>query len=965
MRAHKQMRMTKYWLKKPLASLLIPALLILGIIPLFLLGWYGIRATTDALIQHEINERKLTTLSKAADVKRFLQGAKSDTLFLSKTPPIQGIIRSRSGQEFDAKQNSYYEQCVSHLEIIFRELARAKPHYLQLRFIDETGQELVRINSKDLKTIHSELQNKAKRPYFIQTMKLQEGQTHVSPLDLNIEHGKIQIPHTPVIRYATPVFDEENKNNRKGIVIINISAQPLLDQIKEEKKHDLGKTFLVNHEGFYLAHPEESKEWGADLGTDQQLDRDYPKETASSILSGKAGVLSQGFDDIFVYQPIVPDPLHPEKFWVVVQLTPKESFASQSVAFKRFCALLILLGGAFISMIFLFYIFRVARPIKKIIDADLAVAQGEEHDIEIPEAEIPYNEIGQIMRSRNEMIAALNQAKGEMKRLMQREKELAAIEADQKRVQELQQLDEKLEKEIAERKKAKEKLEISQVRFQEILSSVGDAVVSINEEQKIILFNEQAEEIFEYKSKEIIGKPIETLIPHRFRENHREHVTQFAAKKISQKRLGERGRPLFGVRKNGEEFEAEITISKTKIEGKWVFTAIVRDISERKLLEEQFLQAQKMESIGQLAGGIAHDFNNQLIVITGYSQMLLSALDPDDPKRWDIEQIKKAGERSTHLTQQLLSFSRRQIISPKNINLNELILNMDKMLGWIIGEEIELVTLPASQLGIVKADPAQIEHVLVNLVVNARDAMPQGGKLTLTTANVLLDQKYAESHQGVTPGEYVLLCVNDTGVGMSPEAKAHIFEPFFTTKGKERGTGLGLATCYGIVKQNGGVISVYSEPGHGTTIKLYFPRVKEAADILPGPEKTKELPRGNETILLVEDENSVRELTSKILRQQGYNVLEAANGEEALRKAKKHDQKIHLLLADVIMPQMGGKELADQIESFLPKTKVLFMSGYTDNAIGQHGVLKPNIAFIQKPFSAAALAFKIRELLDK
>jgi CheY-like chemotaxis protein len=383
-------------------------------------------------------------------------------------------------------------------------------------------------------------------------------------------------------------------------------------------------------------------------------------------------------------------------------------------------------------------------------------------------------------------------------------------------------------------------------------------------------------------------------------------------------------------------------------------------------LQEQLRQSQKIEAVGQLAGGIAHDFNNLLTVIKGYSQLSLLDLKESDPLWENIQEIQKATQRATDLTRQLLAFSRRQILDLKVLDLNTLLQDLNKMLHRILGEDIELTTLLAKDLGRVKIDPGQIEQVVMNLAVNARDAMPMGGKLTIETANVELDEEYARAHIGVTPGRYVRLSVSDTGFGMSKEVKEKVFEPFFTTKEKGKGTGLGLSTVYGIVKQIGGNIWVYSELNQGTTFKIYLPRVEEEATFLRHRDDTEILPQGRETVLLVEDDPSVRGFVVQVLRRQGYTVLEATNGKEALRVVQEEaGRKIHLLLTDVVMPQMGGKELADRLKILQPDIKVLFISGYTDNAIVHHGVLEPNINFLQKPFSPTALPRKVREVLDK
>ena len=396
------------------------------------------------------------------------------------------------------------------------------------------------------------------------------------------------------------------------------------------------------------------------------------------------------------------------------------------------------------------------------------------------------------------------------------------------------------------------------------------------------------------------------------------------------------------------------------------------DITERKrtememaTLQEQLRQSQKMEGIGRLAGGIAHDFNNLLTVIRGYSQLSLVELKESNPLKGNIEEIQKASQRAADLTRQLLAFSRRQVMEMKVLDLNILLKNLDKMLRRVIGEDIELLTLLSDDVWRVKADPGQIEQVIMNLAVNAKDAMPSGGRLTIETANAELDDAYARAHIGVTPGRYVMLSASDSGVGMSQEIKERAFEPFFTTKEKSKGTGLGLSTVYGIVKQCEGNIWVYSEPGKGTTFKIYLPRVDEPLEELREKIVGEEPLRGSETLLVVEDEEKVRRLTVEILGRQGYRVLEASHGDEALLIHEKHDGPIHLVLVDVVMPGMSGSELAKRLAFLHPETKILYMSGYTDNAIVHHGVLEKGVNYVQKPFTMDALARKVREVLDK
>ncbi len=421
-------------------------------------------------------------------------------------------------------------------------------------------------------------------------------------------------------------------------------------------------------------------------------------------------------------------------------------------------------------------------------------------------------------------------------------------------------------------------------------------------------------------------------------------------------------------RKDGSLYEEEAVISPVRDAAGTIinFVSVKRDVTAERQLQRQFLQAQKMDAVGRLAGGVAHDFNNILTAIMGYSERLVQGLDSRHPLQTDAREIERAAYRAARLTRQLLAFSRRQVLQPKVVDLNAIVESMDRMLRRLIGEHIALCSRPAAGLGSVKADVSQIEQVILNLVVNARDAMPDGGKLLIETANVTLNESYAATHPEVVPGDYVMLAVTDTGCGLSDEARRHIFEPFFTTKAQGKGTGLGLATCYGILKQSGGHINVYSELGHGTTFKVYLPCVNAAPDqrLLP-PEQTAAVPRGSEVLLLVEDEPAVRELATLALTDLGYTVLTATNGIEALELVRRRDSgRLDLLVTDVVMPQMGGRELADRLRALRPDTKVLFTSGYTEDAIVNRGVLQPGLAFLQKPYTPGTLARKIRQVLD-
>jgi two-component system cell cycle sensor histidine kinase/response regulator CckA len=417
-------------------------------------------------------------------------------------------------------------------------------------------------------------------------------------------------------------------------------------------------------------------------------------------------------------------------------------------------------------------------------------------------------------------------------------------------------------------------------------------------------------------------------------------------------------------KKDGSLLEVAGISNPIEFHGRRARLVLAHDVTETKRLQAQLLQAQKMEAVGRLAGGVAHDFNNLLGVITGYSGLLLRDLDPQHPGSKRVHQIQRAAERAAGLTRQLLAFSRKQVLQPRILDLNEVVADVERMLRRVIGEDIQLVRLSSAGLDRIRADPGQLEQVLMNLAVNSRDAMPRGGGLILETANVVLDDAYAREHPEVQPGPFVMLSVRDTGEGMDARTQAHLFEPFFTTKEEGKGTGLGLATVFGIVQQSGGSISIDSQLGRGTTCKIYFPRVDAA---LSGPSRvapSAPLSRGTETVALVEDSEPLREMISEILEGGGYTVVECSDPEEALLRIGAQDPAVNLLLTDVVMPGMSGPDLASSVRIARPGIKVLFMSGYTDEAVGLHGVLGAGTRFIQKPFTEDALLLEVRQALD-
>jgi PAS domain S-box-containing protein len=505
------------------------------------------------------------------------------------------------------------------------------------------------------------------------------------------------------------------------------------------------------------------------------------------------------------------------------------------------------------------------------------------------------------------------------------------------------------------------RLELQRQRDQlsAVIEQMAESVVISDKQGQIIYVNPAFEQLTGYSRAEAVGCNPRILKSGRQPDGLYQELWQTIST----------GRIWYGQfvnkKKDGSFFTEEATITPIRDkQGQVVnYVAVKRDVTRELQLEEQYHQSQKMEAIGLLAGGIAHDFNNLLTAINGFAELMQLKLAPDSPGQELAGKILRAGHRAADLVRQLLAFSRRQIVEPRVVDLNALVGDVEKILGRLIGEHIRFETILAADLGLIQADPNQLEQIILNLVVNARDAMPDGGHLTIETANVVLDADDMAKHFELEPGEYVMLTVSDTGCGMSDDVKARIFEPFFTTKEMGKGTGLGLATVFGIVKQNKGYIWVYSEARQGTSFKIYLPRVAQASLRPSHPHRPEPLPRGSETILLVEDEQTVRELAAEMLRGQGYQVLEAKDGFEALGLADELNGDLNLLVTDVIMPKMNGRELADKIAETQPNLKILFVSGYTDEMIARHGVLEAGVEFIQKPFTSASLANKVHQLL--
>jgi len=513
-----------------------------------------------------------------------------------------------------------------------------------------------------------------------------------------------------------------------------------------------------------------------------------------------------------------------------------------------------------------------------------------------------------------------------------------------------------------QRRHAEAALRASEERFRALVENSSDALLLLDAEGRVTYMTSSSSRQFGWTPDQMVGKSIFEFV----HPDDTDTVTARMSDAI--RNPGRRVTQEVRFRHADGSFRTMEGVAVNRLDDPSVGAIVVnaRDITDRRKLEGQLRMSQKMEAVGQLAGGVAHDFNNLLTAILGYCNLMLDDMKPDDPLRADLDEIRAAGERAAALTRQLLAFSRRQMLQPQIVHLNAVVQQLEKLLRRLISEDVELSTSLAPDLMTVRVDPASIEQILVNLAVNARDAMPLGGRLTIETANVELDETYAVTHVTMLPGRYVMLAVGDTGEGMDEATRARVFEPFFTTKEQGKGSGLGLATVYGMVKQSGGYVWVYSEPGHGTMFKMYFPpaeqRAAASAAEHPG-RRTSDGKQGWETVLLVEDEAAVRALAREVLRRHGYVVLEARHGVDALRVAERHNDEIHLMITDVVMPHMSGRDLAERLSRVRPKMKVLFMSGYTDHAL-MHRELTPGGAFLQKPFTPEGFARKVRSVLD-
>ncbi len=804
-----------------------------------------------------------------------------------------------------------------HISNDFSLFSRGAKIYDQVRIINADGKEGVRVNfSADKVPVVVEeesLQVKKDRYYFQDTFSLNKNEIFVSPLDLNIEHGEIEKPLKPMIRFGSPIFDK--KGQKRGIVIFNYLAANLIKDIKKLKKSSSSQCMLLNSDSYWLVNQFAPKlEWGFmyETGKNSTMKTMEPK-IWQKIKADDSGQFSNG-NGLYSFTTIYP--LH--ESWKSSTGTGK-AFApslTNKEAEEYFWKLVLFLPDDLL----------ITGPVK------------------IRITYIVFNLLAFIFLA----VAAVLFAQARL--------------AEQKATKSLHQSHTELETRVKARTAELEKAK----KFSEtITNSMLDAIAIINvDDFTIQQVNPAFLKAHELVEPEVLGKTCYE-VTHNLSSpcTEPDHFCPLLeALEEKETRIVEH----IHFKADGRKIFEEVCATPIKNESGKIVQVIhlSRDITERKKLQEQYLQAQKMESVGRLVGGVAHDFNNLLSIIIGYSELVILEFSGNSLEKEKVKAIYQAGKKAAGLTRQLLAFSRKQVMEMKSVDINIIIDNLAKMIGRMIGEDVKLILHNKSSVGNIKADPTQLEQILINLSVNAKDAMPNGGSLIFETTIVTLDADYDLQIPGIASGSYVLLTVTDTGVGMTKSVQKNIFEPFFTTKGKGRGTGLGLSTIYGIVKQHNGHIYVYSEPEKGTVFKIYFPQSSEPADKEKISTKQWTPKQGTETILVVDDEPQIVKIVTDCMLPLGYKMLSASDPEKTIEISKNSKDKIDLLLTDVIMPKMNGRKLAEVLCSERPSMKVVYMSGYTDDIISHHGFLKKGIHYITKPLIPSQLIHKLQDVLD-
>jgi len=858
----------------------------------------------------------------ANELAASVRGARADVLAFRSSDAVIDIMTAHLGPGTDPATIATETEWRRRLAVRFAAELVSKPNYREFRYIgaDDGGRELVRVDRSDPGVPprivpDDQLQRKGDREVFKQTIRLPAGEVYVSPVDLSIEP-----PRIPVLRIATPVHAPDGRPF--GIVIINVDMRPAFDRIRSGPTRG-GRSYVVNDRGDYLVHPDPAREFGFEFGKPHLIQDDFPDfaqilrsdDGAPRVIADRSG---RRFGIGLAFVRLADGPRV-----AVVQALP---YADLTVATSavRDSSLMAGFAAAFCAFVLAVIVARsLTRPLVQMT----RVVQGFSRDQAVALPSGGGYEIGVLAREFAHMA-------GES-----RTKTAA------------------LNREIEAQKKARQALLESEEMARDVIENALDAFIQTDEAGNILEWNPQAEAIFGWSRQEVLGKHLTSLILPQELQLHRQQVKERLLRNEEEAAAGDRFE-IDAIRKGGEPVKIEVSLKLHRRGSGYLFNAFVRDLTQKIAAEEQLRQAQKMEAIGQLTGGIAHDFNNVLTVITGTIEILAAEVSKPDLAAI-VKLIGEAADRGAELTAHLLAFARKQPLRPREVDVNRLIVESAKLMRPTLGEHIEIESMLTDQLWAALVDPGQLSSALLNLAINARDAMPNGGKLVLETRNATFDEEYAAANGDVAPGNYVMVAVSDTGIGIPAGVIDRVFEPFFSTKEVGKGTGLGLSMVNGFVKQSGGHIKVYSEEGYGTTFRIYLPQADAAPEEIAGAD-SPEIEGGHETILVVEDDELVRAYVNTQLQGLGYKTLSAANGTEALAIADG-GAAFDLLFTDVIMPgRLNGRQLAAEMAQRRSSLKVLFTSGYTENAIIHHGRLDSGVLLLAKPYRKLDLARMLR-----
>jgi PAS domain S-box-containing protein len=861
-----------------------------------------------------------------------VRGARADVIGFRSAVALTDIMRARLGRGSDPAAATAEAEARRRMAERYAVELAAKPNYYAFRIIgvDDDGREIVRVDRSGpdgaIRIVpDDELLREGDRVAFTETIRLPSGEVHVSPVNLHQHDGVIETPNVPVVRIATPVHTPDGKPF--AIVIINVDMRSAFARIRSNPIEG-GRSYVVNNQGGFLVHPDQDREFGFIVGRPAHIQDDFPDfprilasgDTTPRVMQNRAG---DRFGVGLAIQRLADGPRV-----AVIQAVPYAGLMAATSA-VRDSSLLAGLGAAFFAFLLAIIVARsLTRPLVQMTKAVDGFARGE--SVALP-------------TGGGQEIAALTQAFAHM-----------AAESRAKTAA--------LNQEIEERRRTVEELRESERMARDVIANAFEAVIQTDDASLVLEWNPQAEAIFGWSRQEALGQHLPTLLLSEALLPLCQEMKDRLVRNDADAAAGERFE-IRAKRKDGSTVKIEASLNALRRRGVYVFNVFARDLTQRIAAEEQLRQAQKMDALGQLTGGIAHDFNNVLTVISGTIEILAEEVAAKPETAAVARLISEAADRGAELTSHLLAFARKQPLQPREIDVNRLIVESAKLFRPTLGAQIEIESMLADSVWTALVDPGQLSSALLNLAINARDAMPEGGKLTVETRNVTFDADYAAAIGDVQPGNYVMIAVSDTGTGIPEAIRDKVFDPFFSTKQVGKGTGLGLSMVYGFVKQSGGHIKVYSEEGHGTTFKLYLPQADAPPERIAEEPPSSEIERGDETILIVEDDPLVRSYVNTQLQSLGYKTLSAANGHEALAIVDS-GAAFDLLFTDIIMPGgLNGRQLAAEVASRRPSLHVLFTSGFTENAIVHHGRLDFGVLLLAKPYRKLELARMLRVAL--